>query len=431
MAKLLRHNLLSLVVAIFALSLCSRTVQSESPLADALQRQDISSAGEILRHGVDVNARQADGMTALHWAVYHDNEEIVDRLLTAGAFVDVQNRYGVTPLSVACQNGNGEIVETLLEVGADPNVESPGGETALMTAARTGKLRPVQALLAHGADVNAKENKRQTAIMWAAAEGHVEVVDTLIRAGADFQTSLPSGFTPLFFAVREGRIDVTMRLLAAGIDVNDVMKSSRSSGKNSTHGTSALILAVENGHFELAAKLLEAGADPNDRRSGYTALHAITWVRKPLRGDGDPPPIGSGKLRSLDFVQTLVAHGADVNARHGKDKPSGGRLNKAEATAFLLASDTTDLPLLKLLLKLDADPTLKNVDGCTPLLAAAGVGILGSGHEPGGTEQEAIPDRPTSARARSRHQCHREPRRDRYARCGLPELAEARSVPGG
>jgi ankyrin repeat protein len=48
------------------------------------------------------------------------------------------------------------------------------------------------------------------------------------------------------------------------------------------------------------------------------------------------------------------------------------------------------LPLLKLLLKLGADPKVANVDGLTPLLAAAGVGALNSGDELPGTEEEAI-----------------------------------------
>lgn len=48
------------------------------------------------------------------------------------------------------------------------------------------------------------------------------------------------------------------------------------------------------------------------------------------------------------------------------------------------------MPLLKLLLKLGADPKLANVDGLTPLLAAAGVGALNSGDELPGTEEEAI-----------------------------------------
>src|SRR5204862_7949040 len=103
-------------------------------------------------------------------------------------------------------------------------------------------------------------------------------------------------------------------------------------------GTSALILAVENGHFDLALALLEAGADPNDQRSGFTALHVLSWVRKPNRGDGDdgdPPPIGSGNLSSLQFVKKLVEHGADVNARLKRGASGRGVLRRTGATPFL------------------------------------------------------------------------------------------------
>ncbi len=153
---------------------------------------------------------------------------------------------------------------------------------------------------------------------------------------------------------------------------------------------SPLILAVENGHFELAVALLEAGADPNDDRIDYSALHAITWVRKPIRGDGDPPPIGSGKLNSLDFVRQLVSHGANVNARYGKYNAGNGKLNRTDATPLLLAAETGDVPLMRLLVELGADPQLTNADHCTPLLAASGVGVLGDGDESAGTEADAI-----------------------------------------
>ena len=87
-----------------------------------------------------MNAAQADGMTALHWAAYHDDLETAKLLVAAGADVKAANRYGVTPLSLACTNGNAAMVELLLDAGADPNATLRGGETALMTAARTGKL---------------------------------------------------------------------------------------------------------------------------------------------------------------------------------------------------------------------------------------------------------------------------------------------------
>src|SRR6185437_6110050 len=260
---------------------------------------------------------------------------------------------------------------SLLAAGADPNTTLHGGETVLMTASRTGKPGPVKSLLKRGADVNAKERRGQTALMWAASEGHTEVVELLLKASADIHATLPdSGYTPFFFAVREGRTGVVKLLLKAGADVNETMQPKKPNGKGPRKGTSALILAVENGHFELAVELLEAGADPNDQRSGFTALHAITWVRKPNRGDGDdgdPPPIGSGNLGSLGFVEAIVKHGADVNARLKRGASGRGVLSRVGASPFLLAAATADVPLMKLLMKLGADPKLTNATHSTPL----------------------------------------------------------------
>lgn len=381
------------VIAFIALSLdASSATATDAQLADAAERNAHAAVQTLIAGKADVNAPQADGMTALHWSVYHDETRLTSALIDAGADVMAQNRYGVTPLSIACTNGNGDIVELLLTAGADSNATLDGGETALMTASRTGRLRPVQLLLEHGARVDATDWKKQTPLMWAAAEGHADVVRALLKAGADPDVKLKSGFTPLFFAVREGQTDVVFALLEAGADINDTMQPERSGPKSPVKGTSPLILAVENGHFELAAALLKAGADPNDQRSGYTALHTLTWVRKPNRGDsadGDPAPIGSGSLSSLDLVTRLVESGADVNLRLKKGRSGRGRLNQTGATAFLMAADTADVPFMKRLLELGADPQIPNADGCTPLLAAAGIGSLAPGEE-AGTEEEAL-----------------------------------------
>ena len=58
-------------------------------------------------------------------------------------------------------------------------------------------------------------------------------------------------------------------------------------------------------------------------------------------------------------------------------------------TPFLLAADTADVPYMKLLLELGADPTIPNADHCPPLLAASGIGTIAPGEE-AGTEDEAI-----------------------------------------
>ncbi len=313
-------------------------------------------------------------------------------MLEAGAGASAANRYGVTPLSLACTNGNTAIIKALLEAGADANSALRGGETALMTAARTGKTGPVEALLACGAEVDAKEQRGQTAIMWAAAEGNVEVLELLIEAGADFRASLDSGFTPLFFAVREGKTKVVQALLKANVDVNETTQPEKSSGRIPKKGTSPLVLAVENGHFDLAVALLEEGANPNDQSSGFTALHTLTWVRKPASGDAadSVAPVGSGNMSSLQFVRALVVkYHADVNAQLKNGKTGRGHLGRPGSTPFMLAADTADVPLMRLLVELGAKPLIRNSENSTPLMAAAGLGTRQTSDE-AGTEEEAI-----------------------------------------
>ena len=385
--------LIKFIAAIlFALSGVAISVAEEFPLITAIRRDRLAQAAQLIEQHADINAVEVDGMTALHWAVYRDQTATAILLIESGANVNAKNDYGRTPLFLACENGNADISEALLQHKADPNAELPGGETPLMTAARTGKLAVVRQLLSHNAEVNRKERKQQTAIMWAAADGHADVTAALIAASAEFKTPLRSGFTPFFFAIREGHIDVVKEFLKAGIDVNDVMQPKISGGRTPRRGTSPLMLAVENGHFELAEILLQAGADPNDQRSGFTVLHALSWVRKPNRGDGidgEPAPEIKGNLTSLGFVKKLVAAGADVNAQLKNGTSRRGRLNAKGATPFFFAADTADVPYMQLLVKLGADWNLANVENCPPILAAAGLGTGAPGEE-AGTEEESI-----------------------------------------
>ena len=387
-------------LSLLMLGLAAASVAAEKPtLADAAEHGNRALIRTLLDRGADANATQADGMTALHWAVYNDDADTARLLVRSGANVNAANRYGVPPLSLACTNGNADLVKLLLEAGADANASLQGGETVLMTAARAGNLEAVKALLAHEANPNARERRDQTALMWAAAEGHAAVVRALIDGGADVRAKLTSGFTPLFFAVREGHIDVTRALLEAGVNVNETLQREGDGRELAVNdpvrkGTSPLLMAVENGHFELALALVEAGADLNDRRTGFTPLHAVTWVRKPDASDrGDPSPIGSGRLTSLQFVRALVERGANVNARLDKGAPrapsSASMLGMEGATPFLMAADRADLPLMRLLRELGADPFLPNADKSTPLMAAAGLGTSDPLEE-AGTEPEAL-----------------------------------------
>jgi len=117
-------------------------------------------------------------------------------------------------------------------------------------------------------------------------------------------------------------------------------------------------------------------------------------VRRPDASDvGDPPPIGSGRLTSLQFVRALVERGANVNARLEKEAPkapyAATMLKTDGSTPFLMAADRADIPLMRELLTLKADPLLSNADNTTPLMAAAGLGTANPLEE-AGTEAEAL-----------------------------------------
>ncbi len=379
------------LLAILLFPIVSVCSGADAELANAVEKRDWSVAEKLLSDKEQVGLTQADGMTALHWAVFHKRSELIQQLISVGASVDALTRYGVTPLSIGCNQGDVASVRVLAIAGADVNRPMSGGETPLMTAARNGNAEVLQVLLKHGAEIDAIERKGQTALMWAAAEGNADAVQVLIDSGADLQRELKSGLNAIMFAAREGRIDAVRRLLDAGVDVNQVMGKDKS-GRRPRPGTSALMLAVESGHFELALFLVERGADPNDQRSEYTPLHALTWVRKPASGDGidgDPSPRGSGNVTSLEFIRKLAQAGANVNAQLERGPAGKAKLNMKGSTPFLLACKTADLPMIKVLLELGADPALVNVDECTPILAASGIGTTSVGEEPG-TESEVI-----------------------------------------
>jgi ankyrin repeat protein len=370
---------------------------ASSRLADAVEKGDKVEIRRLLQSGGDVNAAQADGTTALHWAAFNDDPETAALLIRAGAKVDASNRYGAIPLAQACESGSVAVAKLLLNAGASANAALKGGETVLMLAARSGNVEIVRMLLAGGADANARERLGQTALMWAAAEGHTAVIRALLDAGADMNAKVDVGLTPFLFAIREGHLEAVREFLKAGADVNAMMLRPGATEVPRAAGarTNPLMLAVQNGHFELAIALIDAGADPNDLRTGFTPLHLLPGVRKPDSSDGSDgaAPNGAGRLSSLNFVQEIVKRGANVNLRLPKGTPrppaTSSTIAAEGATPILFAADRSDVPLMRLLLELGADPLIPNNNNTTPLMAAAGVGTRET-QEEAGEEGEAV-----------------------------------------
>ena len=352
------------------------------PLIDAVKVGDTGQVRALIGLSADVNVTEVDGTTALHWAAHLGHESIAMMLLEAGADVDATTRYGIAPISLAATNGSTALLRILLDDGADPNHTTGEGETPLMTTARAGTVSAIELLLSRGAEVDSVEGWRgQTALMWAASENNAAAVSVLVSNGANLHAVSEGGFTPILFASREGNLAALDTLLEAGANPDDVLPN----------GTSALGLAVYNAQYEAAARLLDAGTNPNASDQGWTALHQVVWTRRPNLGRNPPFPIPLGRLDGLDMARRLVEHGADPNLTQAKEPRDGNRnmLDRLGATPFLLAAKAADVPMMRLLADLGADPTLTTTNGATALMAAAGVGIWKIGENPG-TNEEAL-----------------------------------------
>jgi ankyrin repeat protein len=362
-------------------------------LINAAKNGDRAAATSLLQQKLDVNAAEADGTTALHWAVRADDMDLADRLIKAGAKVKVANRYGITPLYLASVNGSAPMIEKLLKAGADANEVSTEGETALMTAARTGNVPAAKVLLANGAKVDAKETwQGQTALHWAVAQKHPEMVKELIAAKADVnmradtkiwerQSSaeprekwMPLGAqTPLMFAAREGCAACIPLLASAKADLN---------ATDIDDNLTPLIMALLNGKYDAANALIQAGADVNMAdKLGRVPLHvAIDDHTMPISNRPSPKEVDE-ELNSLDIIKTLLAKGAEVNIqlknafpyRTKLDRGADGMLG-AGTTPLIRAAKAADHVAMKLLFEKGADAKLATRNGVNALMAAAGVG---------------------------------------------------------
>ena len=388
-------------------------VDINDELLNAVRIGDISNARTLLNNKADVNASRNDKTTAIAWAVYNNNEDMVDLLLRYGSDgpdVSAANENGVAPLHLACNNNNAAIIAKLLRAGADPNASKWTGETPLMTCANTGSKQGVEDLLAHGADVNARENnKDQTALMWAAAEGHAEIVKDLIDRGAElnprsrtvmepepyliktestmgqnFPTTTrfrkyTGNFTPLLFAAQSGNVDTIRYLLDAGADINE----------SSDEDGSPLVIAAASGHEELALYLLERGADPNITNAWglgplhYTVhegiLNMSNWI--PTRTDD----LGWIHKPMHRLMKALLAKGANPDAPVAYTLPylddpflrvhdNQSQIDIVGSTPLLLAAASGDTESIKIMVEAGADIHAKTMGGGTLFMLAAGGG---------------------------------------------------------
>lgn len=347
-----------------------------TPLMTAALTGNLEIVKMLLARGADVNAAiPATGQTALMWATAESHLPIVRELVRGGASVQTKSKIGFTPLLFAARNGDIDAARILIDAGAGVNEAGGDGTSPLALAVVSGQDALALFLLERGADANATmfgvgalhaaagsvdlwlrdwfrarqvDYSRSTIEIGAARR--VALVKALIAHGADpnarITTPLNTGvqgwltnrrgaFEP--FSVGTGDLTGATALWVAAFDMHGT-------GSGSFGGVGA---GDKTDRPEIVRVLLEAGADPSLATADKTTplmvaagLGRGTYLPGQKRGARTPNAEQTVKLlidagatvntaneagftalhgaafKGLnEVIESLLAHGADINVR--------------------------------------------------------------------------------------------------------------------
>ena len=382
-----------------------------TPMWLAATTGDTDVIKALLEGGADANEALPLGRRPLMLAARSGVVDAVKVLLDAGADPNAKEEYrGTTALMQAADQGHADVAALLIEHGADvAAVSAPvmrDGRTAALGQSEDPRVtvrrqaivsnceQPtpdpelLRKLTVEGVDMDSELKK----FVDSGAEPTAEAIcNIFVRAGIGFVVvnnqnqggqegtdafNRPAGMqrepdggelTALIYAARSSAIDVAQVLLDAGADVN----------QTSRYGWSPLLAATQNNNLQMGKFLIEHGADVNlANKGGWVPLYLATDNRNMEGGDY---PTRQPDMDTLEYIKLLLDNGADVNARITESSETrtvftNQWLDEDGATAFLRASQSGDLELMKLLLEHDADPFINTKLGVTPLAVAAGIG---------------------------------------------------------
>ena len=364
---------------------------------------------------IDVEERDQNGMTMLHWAVRNDSLDLVNMLLKHGAQGDVWDKDGNTPFSLAVGCNHERLALALRDKG-QLYMESYSDKriSTLQFTACHGMLSLLQYLLDKDALVDDDTGLLGWTPLYVASEYcHHHIVKLLLDRGANPNKRSRDGTAPLHAAARKGSLPIVLELLRApNMDAAPV----------DDDGQTPLAVAASTGYYEVFKELFIREPRVAADKEGWLPVHeaAANGHTAIVRSCAKEDFSARTKLRSTplhlaaahghtEIVRYLLAQGVDINAK-GEDQLARKDASREEIeriTAIMIAVDrgrkdvvdilvengadlhgtfsdhrnllhsataSGNLKLVDRLLGLDFDPLAKDIDGLTPWHLAAKTG---------------------------------------------------------
>ena len=322
-----------------------------------------STINVLVTNGVVIDSknrlgRDNLGNTPLHSAVKWNAFNMAKTLIALGVDVDAQNMSGKTALSDACRSAKKDMAVLLIRNGADINATDATGRTVLLDAISSSNEEMVRLLLGYKANVQVQEMSGRNAYHEAAESKNVGIIKLIRKAGGNPLSRDSTGETPFSLALQSDNINVIQAVLGSDLTISDsdgntpihiavekqctqktlmqLLNMGYPASQRNGKGLTALNEAVAKNAESQALVLLEYGADPYiATTSGENSLTAVF------------------KTKNTALLDAIAKYNSTKTDRQGD-----GILHYAARIA--------DREIVEHLVSLKLDKSAKNFSGETP-----------------------------------------------------------------
>ncbi|KAJ3567559.1 hypothetical protein NPX13_g6723 [Xylaria arbuscula] len=293
---------------------------------------------------------QAQLPTLLVRAAGSGNLAELTRLLMKGVDINATDPNGQTALSKAAENGRTSVIDFLIHKGAHLDSRDTSSESPLWWAAWYGHLQALELLLGSGVLPDCADRDGCTPLCVASLRGRTDIVAVLLKNGSDPDFATSYGMTPLLFAVREGHTDVAKLLLQAGADIDHA----------TSDGATAFSLAEAGDPVDIALiDLLRSHWRMNSRKPLTSIQEGLSSARLERYAERLPYAAGDGRIPELF---RLLRTGISINGTNGK-------------VPLLFAAMKAQDDAIRMLLKNGANVHSRNEEGKSAMHLAAASGF--------------------------------------------------------